>query len=76
MSSEILALVVLLAVIVIAGFVIRLLRPRRREGPASEDSSAWHAQSTLPPEPSHHHTMNFPSSPHDSGTHSDGGSTH
>ena len=39
MSSTTFALVVLVAVVLIAGVVIRLLRPRRREGPASENSA-------------------------------------
>jgi hypothetical protein len=39
MSSPTLALVVLVTVVLVAGLVIRLLRPRRREGPASENSA-------------------------------------
>jgi hypothetical protein len=39
MSSATLTLVVLVTVVLVAILVIRLLRPRRREGPASEDST-------------------------------------
>ena len=60
MNSATLALVVLVTVVLIAGLVIRLLRPRRREGPASENST-WFGMSANP----HAHT-----SYHDSGSHS------
>jgi hypothetical protein len=40
MSSATLALVVLVTVVLISALVIRLLRPRRREGPASENSAS------------------------------------
>jgi hypothetical protein len=57
MSSATLALVVLVTVVLIAGLIIRFLRPRRREGPASENS-AWFSANGI-----------GPSSYHDAGSH-------
>jgi hypothetical protein len=68
MSSATLALIVLVTVILIAGLVIRLLRPRRREGPASENS-AWISQAVTPHGPSSYHDVSFHSPPIDASSH-------
>jgi hypothetical protein len=57
----------LVAMVLIAGLAIRLLRPCRREGPASENS-AWLGQA-LTPDASHHHDVSFHSMPIDAPSH-------
>jgi hypothetical protein len=69
MSSATLALVVLVTVVLIAGLVIRLLRPRRREGPASENS-AWFGVSANPHAYTAYHDVGSHSPPIDAPSHS------
>lgn len=64
MSSATVVLVVLIGVMMIAGFVIVLLRPRNRDEPKSENSS-WFSQSAIAPGPSSHHDAGFHSPPVD-----------